>query len=1027
MSIIARSLVLVLLLVMSVNPVRGAGTDQAHDPNPADGAQGVLLDALTLNWTTGVDPLDTASPNPAITAHELWLSPAYDPANPPGPFAEWWNDFGTEVFTVDQGAVGPTGSKAIPGLEKDALYYWAVDELLGAGGRILGETWSFETELTPVLEGGQVKENFPNAAAAFKLVTGTVDSEVIYYDGDFAKWGGYHGGTVEPLATENIIQIKKHNNSGRQFMQFKRPVEGTYAYADLGEVVPGLDAITLAIDSGKGADFRAIVRDSGSGTWYFSDVALRVGDNSIGDHTMFVEDFSWHAVSPTVAAQMDAFDDGGEVAMHPLDASSPIPWGNWAVDGVGVYFEDARGNMFVSFQTLILTYVSSLSYDPIPGDEAVDVDAEETTLGWTAGTVAVAHDVYFGTDAASLSRIEAGSTAATYEPGALELGQTYYWRIDDIDDMGVTHTGSVWSFTVGEYVTVDNMESDPLGWTVAEGATIAGPETTVVNSGTQALPLTYNNAGTYSEATLTLGAGDPRRDWTQKDVKSLSISFHGSPPPASGFTYNEATETYTVTGGGIDFGIGGEKTDDAFHFVYDEFDGANLTVVAKVNAIEPNTLTKPMAGVMMRDSLGSDSATATVFFKNSGKVQFQYRTEGGTAMKENSVDLAPNDPGATPLTYLPCWLRLEKTGNKIAASYRKSLDEEWASIGVEQTIDGIDPSVCLAGLALSAGKEDTIVDAVFSDVSIGSDKDFQAHDPTPADGAQSVPVSGLALSWLTGLDPNRVDPNPAITGHFLWLSPPYDPANPPEKQGWWDDPLVEVFSIGADTNPADGSVDVVATFVPPALEKDAFYYWVVDESLGAASENDVANLIFGDTWSFETETTGGGEPNSASNSDWTVFTKSRDVGIASNIAQPLYVKVTPATGSPVTVNHPDPNASLIDDWTEWNIALSDLGIANLANISGISLGLAASGDGGSGTVYFDDIRLYITRCFAPDEDLDGDCDVDFGDLAIMAGEWLNVETGRGLQSDISGDDQVDLVDFSSLADAWGDDGTFPAP
>ncbi len=66
------------------------------------------------------------------------------------------------------------------------------------------------------------------------------------------------------------------------------------------------------------------------------------------------------------------------------------------------------------------------------------------------------------------------------------------------------------------------------------------------------------------------------------------------------------------------------------------------------------------------------------------------------------------------------------------------------------------------------------------------------------------------------------------------------------------------------------------------------------------------------------------------------------------------------------VNHDNPDAAQTGRWTEWSIPLSapggfaDQGV-NLANVNTISLGLGDKNNpqaGGSGTMYFDDIRLY---------------------------------------------------------------------
>jgi hypothetical protein len=93
----------------------------------------------------------------------------------------------------------------------------------------------------------------------------------------------------------------------------------------------------------------------------------------------------------------------------------------------------------------------------------------------------------------------------------------------------------------------------------------------------------------------------------------------------------------------------------------------------------------------------------------------------------------------------------------------------------------------------------------------------------------------------------------------------------------------------------------------------------------------------------------------------------QDVGIEGNDAEPLYVAVSNATGEPVVVVHDNPAAAQIDTWTEWVIPLqtfADQGI-NLSDVDGIAIGIGTKGNmttpGGSGKMYFDDIRLYRPR------------------------------------------------------------------
>jgi hypothetical protein len=93
----------------------------------------------------------------------------------------------------------------------------------------------------------------------------------------------------------------------------------------------------------------------------------------------------------------------------------------------------------------------------------------------------------------------------------------------------------------------------------------------------------------------------------------------------------------------------------------------------------------------------------------------------------------------------------------------------------------------------------------------------------------------------------------------------------------------------------------------------------------------------------------------------------QDIGIDSNAAEPLYVAVSNSAGNPAIVVLDDPAAANINTWTEWVIplqAFADQGI-NLTDVDRIAVGLGTKGNmtvpGGSGKMYFDDIRLNRPR------------------------------------------------------------------
>ena len=86
-------------------------------------------------------------------------------------------------------------------------------------------------------------------------------------------------------------------------------------------------------------------------------------------------------------------------------------------------------------------------------------------------------------------------------------------------------------------------------------------------------------------------------------------------------------------------------------------------------------------------------------------------------------------------------------------------------------------------------------------------------------------------------------------------------------------------------------------------------------------------------------------------------------GGADNDTEPLYVAIANKTGIPAVVPYEDANVALTLAWKKWVIPLqtfADRGI-DLSDVDKIAIGLGAKANvaapGGSGTMYFDDIRL----------------------------------------------------------------------
>ena len=292
----------------------------------------------------------------------------------------------------------------------------------------------------------------------------------------------------------------------------------------------------------------------------------------------------------------------------------------------------------------------------------------------------------------------------------------------------------------------------------------------------------------------------------------------------------------------------------------------------------------------------------------------------------------------------------------------------------------------------------------------------QAHDPQPEEKGKGVPVINAVLSWTTGVDPADPDrPNPAITGHNLWLSIPYDPANPPAAPDW-QDACVQIFQIPADTNPADGTPDATASY-STILQRDALYYWAVDESLGAADPRDWDNLIQGVQWSFETVTSG---PEVDAGSSIVTWLKSGTTTVDLNgtvadqtgdVTATLWSVISSPPGSTVDIANNSVAA------TTATLAQTGLYVLELHAMD-------ATQQEDSGLMQ---INVYADSCeaaknnpngyTAPPYDFNDDCRVDVIDFALFAAVWLQDESLGGDALYDAGTFTVPVVQFTNLLNA----------
>jgi hypothetical protein len=211
--------------------------------------------------------------------------------------------------------------------------------------------------------------------------------------------------------------------------------------------------------------------------------------------------------------------------------------------------------------------------NPMPANGATDAKIT-ATLSWTAAENAASHEVFFGTNKDAVRNADRNSPeykgskalgAESYDPGKLSLNATYYWRIDEVDSLGDTQKGPLWSFVTAGFISIDDFEDynsgenqiwyvwqDGLGYgtpdtppyyagngtgsAVGDESTPSYCEERIVHSGKKSMPVAYDNNkqgyACYSQVDKTLAYP---RDWTEEGVNQLSLWFRGvssnSPEP----------------------------------------------------------------------------------------------------------------------------------------------------------------------------------------------------------------------------------------------------------------------------------------------------------------------------------------------------------------------------------------------------------------------------------------------------------------------------------------------------------------
>ncbi len=277
------------------------------------------------------------------------------------------------------------------------------------------------------------------------------------------------------------------------------------------------------------------------------DVAIEYATDG-GDWTMLagVPVFEEAPGMPGYAA--NTIVDFGDVSVKKIRITANNNWGNHPMF-------NQYGLSEVRFM-----HVPVAARQPSPASGQTDV-AIDAVLSWRAGREAAEHDVYLSSDPQAMADgdvLPETVYQASYSPPSLDLGTTYYWRVDEVNDAEAPAIwpGDLWTFATADCVVVDDFESytddveaeqtiwqawsdglaDPqnggsqVGYNEAPFA-----EQAIVHGGRQSMPLAYNSsASAFSQAVRTF---DGPQNWTRGGITTLVLFFQGESTNVSGELY----------------------------------------------------------------------------------------------------------------------------------------------------------------------------------------------------------------------------------------------------------------------------------------------------------------------------------------------------------------------------------------------------------------------------------------------------------------------------------------------------------
>ena len=646
------------------------------------------------------------------------------------------------------------------------------------------------------------------------------------------------------------------------------------------------------------------------------------------------------------------------------------------------------------------------AHSPEPADEKRLVPLEQI-LSWGAGCLAASHDVYFSTD---FDDVNEGQPAAfqgnqaledtdfdpnEWDPCGLDYSRFYYWRIDEVND-ATTWEGNVWSFKTKGAIDDPNLrvryKFDETAGTVA--ADSSGREYDGDLSGEVSWDADGHDDGCllFDEGHVIVPTpvlGEIDKEITICAWLNNSVSTGENVVLAAGADWEDFYLRAAVPDEGADvYWRAGNEVNDVMQWKYGNPRAwkGSWNHFAVVKDEDDDKMQIYLNGVQVAQHSGTTSGTLANI--RNRRIRIGAETDNDGDYEGKIDDLQVYDRALS--------------ANEIAAIFRGGdLASAWAPSPFDGELE------VQRDVVLNWRPGDF---AVSHDVYLGTDSD----DVNDADTTTPVIFRG-------NQEPNEYNPGGLLMDTvYYWRIDEVNDSNvdSPWKGKVWEFTVAnylivddmesycmgfgcsnEIYDTWLDGYENDTGAEVTLGIDPiepvhGGGQSMVYLYQSDGGPWGDLAYYSEAERTFDDPC------------------DWTVFGvkaltlffyggRNNDA----NATEQMYVGLedTREAVSYAQVNYglygEDMNDIREAEWHQWDIELSDFGGVQLDAVKKVYIGIGIRGNpnpsgtpGGNGTVYFDNIRLYLPKCvpwrLKPAADFTDDCIVNLADVGEMARKWL---------------------------------------